>query len=44
MKVEDVMNYRFMIIHLVRQNADLSEYIIKMNSIELRSILLRSAM
>lgn len=44
MKVEDVMNYSFMIIHLVRQNADLSEYIIKMNSTELRSILLRSAM
>lgn len=44
MKVEDVMNYSFMIIHLVRQNADLSKYIIKMNSIELRSILLRSAM
>lgn len=44
MKVEDVMNYRFMIIHLVRQNADLSEYIIKMNSIKLRQILLRSAM
>lgn len=44
MKVEDVMNYRFMIIHLVRQNADLSEYIIKMNSIKLRPILLRSAM
>lgn len=39
MKVEDAMNYRFMIIHLVRRNADLSEYVMKMNrSIELRPV------
>lgn len=39
MKVEHAMNYRFMIIHLVRQNADLLEYVMKMNrSIELRPV------